>query len=215
VEGLHDRLLTVTGADFYVASGLLTILRDAERSLLVSRTGVLLLLAQLSILAGYAIILTASLLVDHRRVDTALLRSRGAGPRQVALLALAEGLLLALPAVLIAPWLAVAALNLLNVAGPLAGGPRIVPRVTLEAYRPPAPPDSSPWPARPARRTLGARVRRRAGGLSRLRTARRATDGLDIALLAVTGIAIWQLALLRRAVDQTVGAAGSTTVVAA
>ncbi len=41
--------------------------------LLASRTGVLLLLAQLAVLAGYAIALTADLIVDHRRLDTALL----------------------------------------------------------------------------------------------------------------------------------------------
>ena len=80
-----------------VQTGLEEILAEAERSLLVSRTGVLLLMAQLAILAAYAIVLTAALLVDHRRVDTALLRSRGAGAWQVALLALAEGLLLAVP----------------------------------------------------------------------------------------------------------------------
>ena len=118
LEALPERLRIAIGEDLDVATGLPSILGDAERSLLVSRTGVLLLMAQLAILAAYAIILTASLLVDHRRIDTALLRSRGAGPAQVALLALAEGLLLAIPAVLVAPWLAVAALSLLNVVGP-------------------------------------------------------------------------------------------------
>ena len=135
VEALPERLKIVTDDATYVASGLPSILGDAERSLLVSRTGVLLLIAQLAILAAYAIILIASQLVDHRRIDTALLRSRGAGPSQVALLALAEGFLLAVPAVLIAPWLAVASLSLLNVVGPLAEvSLQIMPRVTLDAY---------------------------------------------------------------------------------
>ena len=44
-----------------------------------------------SVLAAYAVLLTASLLVEHRRLDTALLRSRGAGPLRIALLGLAKG----------------------------------------------------------------------------------------------------------------------------
>ena len=100
-----------------VRTALAEILAASERSLLVSRTGILLLMAQLAILAGYAIVLTAALIVDHRRVDTALLRSRGAGPLQVGGLALAEGLLLALPAGLAGPWLAAGALRILNLSG--------------------------------------------------------------------------------------------------
>src|SRR6185503_6657745 len=74
-------------------------------------------------------------IVDHRRVDTALLRSRGAGPMQIGGLALAEGLLLALPAGIAGPWLAAAALRVLNLSGPLAGiGLEIEPRVTADAY---------------------------------------------------------------------------------
>ena len=101
----------------------------------MSRTGILLLMAQLAILAGYAIVLTAALIVDHRRVDTALLRSRGAGSAQVGGLALAEGLLLAIPAGLAGPWLAAGALRILNLSGPLAGiGLTIEPEVTPDAY---------------------------------------------------------------------------------
>ena len=81
-----------------VDSGLPQILEEADQSLLVSRTGVLLLMAQLAVLAAYAIALTADLIVDHRRLDTAMMRSRGASPMQVGGLALAEALLVVLPA---------------------------------------------------------------------------------------------------------------------
>ena len=74
-------------------TGLPAIVAEADRSLLVSRTGVFVLMLQLVVLAGYAIVLTADLIVDHRRLDTALLRSRGASPLQVGVLALAEALL--------------------------------------------------------------------------------------------------------------------------
>jgi ABC-type lipoprotein release transport system permease subunit len=207
VEALSGRLQSVTGDAFDVVTGLPSILRDAERSLLVSRTGVLLLIAQLAILGAYAIILTASLLVDHRRIDTALLRSRGAGPPQVALLAVAEGLLLAIPAVLMAPWLAVAALNLLNVVGPLADvSLRIAPRVTLDGYLAAGAAGIVcvallVLPAVLAARGFAAEQ----GELSRQETRTFGQRmGLDVALLAVTGIALWQLRLYGAPLTRTV-----------
>ena len=173
----------------------------------MSRTGVLLLMAQLALLAAYAVVLTASLLVDHRRIETALLRSRGAGPLQVALLALGEGLLFAIPAVLIAPWLAVGALNLLNVAGPLADASlQITPRVSVDGYIAAAVAGLVcvallVLPAALAARGFAAEQ----GGLSRQETRTFGQRmGLDIALLAVTGIALWQLRLYGAPITTTV-----------
>jgi uncharacterized membrane protein len=207
LEALPVRLQTVIGRAFAVTTGLAAILREAERSLLVSRTGVLLLMAQLAILAAYAIILTASLLVDHRRIDTALLRSRGAGPPQVALLALAEGLLLAIPAVLAAPWLAVKVLDLLNVVGPLADAHlHIVPQVTLDGYVAAGVAGIACVALLVLPATLAARgFAEEQGGLSRQETRTFGQRmGLDIALLAVTGIALWQLRLYGAPLTTTV-----------
>jgi hypothetical protein len=212
VEGLGERLGVDTGQPFSVTTELPAILRDAEQSLLVSRTGVLLLMAQLSILAAYAIVLTASLLVDHRRVETALLRSRGAGLPQLALLSAAEGFALAIPAVIVAPWIAVGALNLLNVAGPLADvGLHIDPRVSLDGYLGAGFAGLAcvallVLPAVLAARGYAAEQ----GGLSRQETRTFGQRmGLDVALLAITGIAIWQLRLygapLTRSVQGTLG----------
>jgi uncharacterized membrane protein len=207
VSNLEERLGVVAGETVQVQTGLGTLLEAAERSLLVSRTSVLLVMAQLAILAAYAIVLTATLLVDHRRIDTAMLRSRGAGPSQIALLALLEGLLLAIPAVLVAPWLAVGVLEIFNVAGPLADvGLRINPRVNTDAYIGagvagivcvallvlPA--------ALSARRFAAAQ-----GDVSRQETRTFGQRmGLDIALLAVTGIALWQLRLYGAPLTRTV-----------
>lgn len=193
-------------------TGLQALLAASERSLLVSRTGVLLLLVQLGVLAGYAIALTADLIVDHRRIDTALLRSRGASTRQVAVLALAEAFLLAAPGVLLGPWLAALAVRAFNVVGPLTGiGLTIDPVVSPDAYVAaaaasiacallvvvPAVTAARSFAAeradsrRPGTRTLGQRV------------------GLDIALLAVTVVALWQLRLYGTPLTQTVrGALG-------
>src|SRR3954451_5548442 len=142
VSEIHNRLNALPGrmkgtisGSVAVATGLPDIVGGAEKSLLVSRTEVLLLMAQLALMAAYAIVLTATLLVDHRRVETALLRSRGAGPGRVAWLAFAEGLLLVVPAVIVAPWLAVAQTTVLGVAGPLADiGLKIEPTVTSDSY---------------------------------------------------------------------------------
>ena len=181
-----------------VATQLGPILARSERSLLVSRTGVLLLIVQLAVLAAYAIVLTANLLVEHRRVHTALLRSRGAGTAQIAGLALTEGLVLAVPAALLGPWLAVGALSLLNVAGPLSRIQLgIVPMVSTDAYLAAGAAavgcvallvlpaltsarsfmDEQAGVSRQETRTLGQRI------------------GIDLALLAVTVIALWQLRL--------------------
>jgi hypothetical protein len=207
INVLENRLGAGGGVDYQVATGLPSILEDVERSLLVSRTGVLLLIAQLAILAAYAIVLTASLLVDHRRIDTALLRSRGAGAWQVAALALLEGLLLAIPAALIAPWLAAAALNVLNDAGPLAEvGLRIVPRVGPDAYVA----AGFAGLGCVALLVLPALLAARGFATEQAGQSRQETRtfgqrmGIDVALLALTGIALWQLRLYGAPLTQTV-----------
>ncbi len=204
---LDDHLAARTGLDVHTETGLPAILGDAERALLVSRTGVLLLMAQLALLAAYAVVLTSTLLVDHRRVETALLRSRGAGSRDIALLAMLEGLVIAVPSVVVAPWLAVVALNLMNVVGPLAAvGLRIVPRVTTDGYIAAAAAGIAcvallVLPAALAARRFAAEQ----GGISRQETRTFGQRmGLDVALLAITGIAIWQLRLYGAPLTRTV-----------
>ena len=91
-----------------VATKLPTILDSVDRSVLVTQAGILLLLIQFGVLAGYAVVLVAALLLERRRTETALLRARGAGLGHLAALALAEALLAAAPAAIAAPWLAAA-----------------------------------------------------------------------------------------------------------
>ena len=90
---------------------------------------------QLVILAVYAVLLSAALLVEHRRVDTTMLRSRGAGPYRIAEMAATEGLVLVVVAVIVGPWPAVGALHLFDVVGPLADiGLGLSPAVGTDAY---------------------------------------------------------------------------------
>ena len=207
LAAVPDHLKTATGEAPYVATGLPALLGDAERSLLVSRTNMLVLMAQLAILAIYAIILIASLLVDHRRVDTSLLLSRGAEPLQVASLALMEGLMLAIPAVILGPWLAVAAVAVLGIAGPLADiGLSLQPRVTVDGYLFAGAVAGVcvallVLPAFLAARSFAAEQR----GLSRQETRTFGQRmGLDIALLAISGIGLWQLRLYGAPLTRTV-----------
>jgi ABC-type lipoprotein release transport system permease subunit len=208
VESLSTRLDgALPGVTPQVVSELDTLLAQSERSLLVSRTGVLLLIIQLAVLAAYAIVLTAGLLVEHRRVQTALMRSRGAGTGQIAMLALAEGLLLALPAALLGPWLAAWALGLLNVAGPLAQiALDIEPLVSGDAYLASGVAALGcvvllVLPTIAAARTFAAEQ----SGISRQETRTIGQRiGIDVALLAVTLIALWQLRLYGSPLTQSV-----------
>jgi hypothetical protein len=188
------------------------ILAGADRSLLVTRTGVLLLIVQLAILAAYAIVLTAGLLAEHRRFDTALLRSRGAGPWQVAAVALVEGLVLAVPAAVFAPFLAAAGLALFNVAGPLASASIVIrPELSTTAFvvSTGAALASALLLVLPT--FLSARTFAEEEG-SRSRSETRTFGqrvGVDMALLAVTAIGFWQLRLYGAPLTQSVhGALG-------
>jgi hypothetical protein len=89
-----------------VSTRLPDILASVDRSVLVAQAGILLLLVQFGVLAAYAVILVAALLLERRRTETALLRSRGAGTGHLAAMAFSEALLVVIPAVVAAPWLA-------------------------------------------------------------------------------------------------------------
>jgi hypothetical protein len=123
LETLNARLRDdrLPGRSLRVESALPDILAEVDRRTLVSRSGVLLLTVQFAILAGYAIILVAGMLIERRRVEVALLRSRGAGTTHLSAMAFGEALMLAIPAALIAPYLAVGVVQALGAVGPLAG----------------------------------------------------------------------------------------------
>ena len=197
MEGLDFQLEAATGGTpVTVTTEIPRLFGDTERALLVSRTGVMLLTAQLAILAAYAVLLSATLLVDHRRLDTAMLRSRGAGPGQLAGLTLVEGLILTVPAALLAPFVAVVALRAFDVIGPLAEiGLRIEPAVTLDAFAAAGAGAlgcllALVLPALPTRRSFAA-VRQGASRAATVPTGQRL--GLDIALVAIAALGLWQL----------------------
>lgn len=198
LRGLDDRLNEGEPSSRFVRidTRLPEILERAQRSLLVTRSGVLISTVQLALLAAYALLFTAGLVIEQRRVETALLRARGAAPGQVAGMALLEGLLLAVPAIIVGPPLAALAVGVLDDVGPLAAiDLRLSPEVTPDVYVLATVTALSCVAAlvvptlRSARSYMQARAalgRESGPGFVR-------RTGLDLALLVLAGVGYWQL----------------------
>ncbi|WP_371572907.1 FtsX-like permease family protein [Streptomyces sp. NBC_01314] len=92
-------LSSATAAD----TALPEVLDRIERSLLVTRSSMLIVAAQLGLLAACALLLVARLLNSERTAETGLLRARGATRARLAGLAALEALLISVPAVVVAP----------------------------------------------------------------------------------------------------------------
>ncbi|UWE08397.1 ABC transporter permease [Actinacidiphila bryophytorum] len=172
-------------------TGLPDLLDGLRRSLLVTRSTLLIGAFQLVILAAFALLLVAQLLAEERAGETALLRARGGSRGRVARLAAGEALLLALPAAVVAPLLAGPVTHLLAGTGAMART-----GVTLEGGS-----AGSAWLVAgaaalacalavvvPALRSAGATARTRRGGLPGALQA-----GADVGLLVIAGVAYWQL----------------------
>jgi FtsX-like permease family len=198
IELLDDRIGSVLPGDrqFRVTAALPAILADVDRSVLVSRSGVLLLTIQFAVVAGYAVVLVGGLLLERRRTEAALLRSRGASSGHLVAMAVSEALLLAVPAVLAAPLLAVAIVSLLGETGPLAGAGvmrnvEVSPAVVaVAAGAGLACVVALALPVLTSGISLAgvrAAIGRQAGATLPQRL------GIDLALLVLAGIALWQL----------------------
>lgn len=195
-NALTGELGEESGASGYtVTTGLPTLLEDVDSSLTVTRSSVVALLVQMALLAGYALVLVSTLLADTRRTETILLRSRGSSPRQLATSALFEALLIALPAVLTAPYVATFLLRGLNFVGPLAAiGLTIEPVATVQGFTLAAVAALLAvvvivWPAYRSARAFGSDRNPR-------REETRSVSqriGIDLVLLALAALAFWQL----------------------
>ncbi|WP_346535716.1 FtsX-like permease family protein [Micromonospora sp. DPT] len=99
------------GSSAQSLTGLDRLIDRLGRADLVGRSALLTPLLLIVVLGGYALVLVAALLNEDRRAQTALLRARGAARGQLANLAVREATLVVLPAALLAPPLAGAALR--------------------------------------------------------------------------------------------------------
>ncbi|MEN3540949.1 FtsX-like permease family protein [Microbispora sp. ZYX-F-249] len=173
-----------------------TLLR-LDRGALVARSTMLVPVLQLLVLSAYALALTARLLAEHRRMETALLRSRGGGSPRLAAMAAGEALLIALPCAPAAPFLAPVLLRLVSafpwieatgVAPPRAPGGTtfaVAAAVALACAAMLAAP-----PLLAARRTYVEEQAAR-GRADRPGLVQRA--GADVALLVLAALAVWRL----------------------
>ncbi|MCT9078578.1 FtsX-like permease family protein, partial [Streptomyces fulvoviolaceus] len=182
---------TSLGGATVAATALPEVLDRLDRSLLVSRSTLLIVALQLVLLAGCALLLVAGLLSAERTGETRLLRARGASRARVAGLAALEALLLAVPALLCAPLLAGPLTRLLAGQGPLA---RIGLRLEV-----PAGGRLGVWLVA-AGVALGCALAVTLPALTSSFTRGRAgalpaavRGGADVGLLAVAGVAYWQL----------------------
>ncbi len=200
IATLRDRLRVALPPphEVRVTSGLPDILARVERAALVSRASVLLLTAQFAVLAGYAVLLVAGMLIERRRAEVALLRARGGTTGHLLALALGEALLLAVPAAAIAPFLAVGIVHLLGAVGPLAGGgltatAEVGGQVALVAAA--AGLACALALALPTLASGASPIRIRASlgrGLGRTLAQRL---GIDLVLVVLAALALWQLRL--------------------
>jgi len=182
-----------------VDTALPSLLVGSERALSVARSAVFAVVIQLALLAGYALLLVAGLTVDARRAESALLRARGAGSRQLLGSAVFEAMLFVVPAAVIAPGLASWLLRSFDDVGPLASiGLEIDPRPVGAAWLAVALAGLVTvlllaWPAyRVARNAEQEQHRHRR---QRPRTAGQRA-GVDVALVVLSVVAFWQLSTL-------------------
>ncbi|TWG03162.1 FtsX-like permease family protein [Streptomyces brevispora] len=178
-----------------------TVLDQIDRGLLVSRSTMMIVAVQLVLLAGYTLLLVARLLSSERGGETELLRARGGSRGRITSFAAIEALLLALPAAVLAPLLAGPLTRLLadrselsriglRLGGTATGTVWLVAAVTALAC---------------ALAVVAPALAASAGGRRSTRAATLPAPvraGADIGLLAVAGVAYWQL-------DRQTGGAGS------
>lgn len=184
------------GAGLESSTQLPPVVAQAQGDDTTARSTLLVVIAQLVLLAMVALLLTARLLAEQREAQHALLRARGAAPARLVLLAAAEALLLTLPALVVAPPLARVLVGVLSDHGPLAAsGVRL--HTTL--FGPVA------WTALAG--ALGSAVvlvlpvlaRARGWRTERQRATRHPAlpsvlrGGADLALLALAAVGYWQL----------------------
>ncbi|MEV2242558.1 ABC transporter permease [Micromonospora sp. NPDC049891] len=184
------------GESAVVSSDLVALVHRLQQATLVGRSALVTPMLLVVVLGGYALLLVAILLTEHRRGETALLRARGAARWQLAGLTAREATFVVLPAVVLAPPLVV---ELLGLAGRLPG-------LGAVSFRPDLSADSTVWlvaglaAAGCALAMIGPSLRRGdsyvADLASRSRPSRRGMvqrAGLDVLLVGLALLSWYQL----------------------
>jgi hypothetical protein len=192
-------LVTSVSSDTFgatVTTQLATTIDVARHNLAVTRVSLVIVGLMLVVLAVTVLLLAARLLADRRAPEQTLMSSRGASGRQLLGLAALEAAVVALLTTALSPWLAELFYGALTSTGPLADA-----GLGQDPGRPP-----SLWITcvvssfALAAVLLGPLLRRRGSVVDAeqqlVRQDRRgglARSGVDIALVALAGLAVWQL----------------------
>lgn len=201
-EGLADRVDRALEVDdladnWQVRVPLAGAATAATVSLAATRAAVVATVGQVAVLAIYTLGLAGRLLRSGREVETMLVRARGATPEQLGRAAATEGVVLVVPAVLAAPWLATWAIRALGVLGVTEGSAlQLAPSASLASLGAAAVAGAACLvvlvvPAVTSARRTYAAARGTHGRRSPIGVVQRL--GLDLALAVVAGIGIWQL----------------------
>ncbi|MFD9945071.1 FtsX-like permease family protein [Nonomuraea sp. NPDC059023] len=188
VAGTKERLAQAGCVNCGATSRLPEVIAQLDTAALVARSTMLIPVLQLVLLAGYALMLTARLLADHRRMEAALLRARGAGSVRLAVLTGAEALLVAVPCAGAAPFLAPILLEAAN-AG--AGASEV--RAGLGAFVVAALVAGACAVLLALPALAGARRTYVETQTARARRGLVQRAGADLVLVGVAALAIWQL----------------------
>ncbi|HLY13923.1 MAG TPA: FtsX-like permease family protein, partial [Candidatus Limnocylindrales bacterium] len=187
------------------------VLAGVQQSLTLAQGGVTLLTLQFVVLAAFAVILVSALLAERRRRENRILESRGATRTQLVLVSIGEAVLVTVPAVVVAPLVAAAAIHVLASNGPLAGAGVDLPLAVSAAAI-----VGAALAGLVAAITLVAPNLSIGGRFASLRLAlgREGNQvaaqrfGIDLALLLVAGLALWQLRLYGSPVTTSGGTPG-------
>lgn len=203
-----------------IRTGLVELGPELGTAALVTRSGLLLPVLLFAVIAGYALLLIARLLADQRQGENALLRARGAARAQLARFATGEALLVVVPAALLGPPLAAAALTRIDRWSTQDGLPLLSGPAPLGVQTPLGPLGSGPsWVVAalaalgcaaalvaPAARRRGTWVAEQQARSRPVRLAWAARAGVDLALVAVALIAAAQLRQYRGTLTRTAAA---------
>lgn len=102
---------SLIGQNVTVETRLPAILREIDTTQMTTRVSILTIVGQLAIVAAYALFLMTRLQLDRRREELTLLRARGTSNGQILQQLLRENVVLVVPVIALAPWVAAASLS--------------------------------------------------------------------------------------------------------
>ena len=177
------------------------LLRDFEEELLLARLPLLLMLFLVAAILTYYLALISGLIVRSRTAEISLLKSRGATSLQIAILGLGEGLVVATPAVIAGPYLALGLIKLLGflffrLSGASGEPVSVAVGISLSAFLL----GLAGGVLSVLVLTVATLMASRKGGVEARQTSSRPPTSnilhryyLDVALLALIGLVWWQL----------------------